>query len=93
MRNVEITKEGSENLQAILRNMRNHLSRIHHDLNNPLSIISGNVQLLQERSTVLDVTEDFDAPLKDVMAAVEQMTETTDELLVLRNFLAQLNEE
>ncbi len=93
MRNVEMTKEESEQLYATLRSLRKHLSRIHHDLNNPLSIISGNVQLLQELSTVLDVTEDFDAPLKDVTAAVEQLTGTADELLVLRNFLAQLDEE
>ena len=86
-----MTKEESQQLQIALQTIRNHLSRIHHDLNNPLSIISGNVQLLRELSSALQVDDDFDAPLKDVATAVEQMTETCEELIVVRNILGQLD--
>ncbi|MCZ6704849.1 MAG: histidine kinase [Bacteroidetes bacterium] len=72
--------------------MRKHLSRIHHDLNNPLSIVSGNVQILDELSKALQVGDEFEVPIQDVMVAVEQLTEITKELLVLRNVLAQLEE-
>ena len=88
---VKMTKEESEKIHVAIQTIRTHLSRIHHDMNNPLSIISGNVQLLQELATALQVQEDFDAPLKDVATAIEQLAETTEELLVLRTLLAQFD--
>jgi nitrogen-specific signal transduction histidine kinase len=88
-----MTKEESEKLHTMLRTVRKHLSRLHHDMNNPLSIVSGNVQLLQELSKALDVNEDFEAPLNDVATAVEQLVGNAEELLVLRNLMAQLDEE
>ncbi|GMQ81469.1 MAG: histidine kinase dimerization/phospho-acceptor domain-containing protein [Rhodothermia bacterium] len=93
MDTVEMTRDESEKIHATLRTVRKHLSRIHHDMNNPLSIISGNVQLLDELSKALQVSDEFEAPLKDVMAASEQLTGMTEELVVLRNLLAQLDEE
>ena len=93
MRNVEMTREESDKLQAALGTVRKHVSRIHHDMNNPMSVISGNVQLLQELARALHVQDDFEEPLKDVAAALEQLTTTTDELLVVRNLLAQLNQD
>lgn len=86
-----MTKEESQNLHVAIQTIRNHLSRIHHDLNNPLSIISGNIQLLQELSAALQVQDDFDAPLRDVATAIEQLADTTEELVVLRGILAQLD--
>lgn len=92
MEKVEMTRDESEKIQTTLRTVRKHLSRIHHDLNNPLSIVSGNVQLLDELSKALQVGDEFEVPIQDVMVAVEQLTEITEELLVLRNVLAQLEE-
>lgn len=92
MEKVEMTRDESEKIHTTLRTVRKHLSRIHHDLNNPLSIVSGNVQLLDELSKALQVGDEFEVPIQDVMVAVEQLTEITEELLVLRNVLAQLEE-
>jgi len=92
MEKVEMTRDESEKIHATLRTVRKHLSRIHHDLNNPLSIVSGNVQLMDELSKALQVGDDFEVPIKDAMVAVEQLTGITEELLVLRNVLAQLEE-
>lgn len=92
MEKVEMTRAESEKIHTTLRAVRKHLSRIHHDLNNPLSIVSGNVQLLDELSKALQVRDDFELPLNDIMVAVEQLTGITEELLVLRNVLAQLEE-
>ncbi|MCZ6758001.1 MAG: histidine kinase [Bacteroidetes bacterium] len=92
MEKVEMTRDESEKIHTTLRTVRKHLSRIHHDLNNPLAIVSGNVQLLDELSKALQVGDEFEVPIQDVMVAVEQLTEITEELLVLRNVLAQLEE-
>ena len=87
-----MTRDESEKIHTTLRTVRKQLSRIHHDLNNPLAIVSGNVQLLDELSKALQVGDEFEVPIQDVMVAVEQLTEITEELLVLRNVLAQLEE-
>jgi len=79
-------------VQVSLQTLRKHLSRIHHDLNNPLSIVSGNLQLLKELSKALDVEENFEGPLKDIAAALEQLSDTTEQLIVVRNILQQLDE-
>ena len=92
MEKVEMTRDESAKIHTTLRTVRKHLSRIHHDLNNPLSIVSGNVQILDELSKALQVGDEFEVPIQDVMVAVEQLTEITEELLVLRNVLAQLEE-
>jgi len=88
-----MTKAETEKLHAALQTIRRHLSRIHHDLNNPLSIVSGNIQLLREVSAALEMSEHFEAPLQDMAAAVEQLGEKTEELVVVRNILAQLDGE
>ena len=90
---VEMTRDEFEQIRATMSKVRKHLSRIHHDMNNPLSIISGNAQLLDELSKVLQVRDDFEAPLKDMVAAAEQLTGMIEELVVLRNLIAQLEDE
>jgi two-component sensor histidine kinase len=87
-----MTKAEPENLQVALQTIRKHLSRIHHDLNNPLSIVSGNLQLIQELSAALDVEEHFEGPVKDIAAALEQLSDSTEQLIVVRNILQQLDE-
>jgi len=93
MDNVRMTKDESKQRNATIRAVRKHLTRIHHDINNPLSIVSGNVQLLQELAKALKVSDDFDSSLKDIVTAVEQLNGRAEELLVLRNLLAELEEE
>ncbi len=79
-----------ERFHDALDDIRRRLSRIHHDINNPLSIVSGNIQLLQELSKALAVNEDFSGPLNDIEQSVDQLTASIDELMVIRNLLAQL---
>lgn len=87
-----MTKTESEQLQATLDGIKSKLSRIHHQINNPLSVISGNVELLHELARVLGVQEDFSGPLSDIAAAVDQLAESADQLMVTRNLIAQLNQ-
>jgi signal transduction histidine kinase len=76
-------------LETILKDLRGRLSRIHHDLNNPLSIISGNAQLLQELAKALDVDDELAGPLDDLERAVDKLTESADQLIIVREMLVE----
>jgi signal transduction histidine kinase len=73
----------SEGLQA-------KLSSLHHSMNNPLAVISGNVQLLQELAGALSVVDDMGGPLKDIESAVDQLGADLDQLILLRELLKQI---
>jgi len=88
--NKEMSNTDTEQIQASIDGIKSQLYRIHHQINNPLSVISGNVQLLQELARVLGVQDDFSGPLADIVSAVDQLAESTDQLMVTRNLLAQL---
>jgi signal transduction histidine kinase len=49
------------------------LSRVTHDINNPLSIISGNAQLLLELAQVLDLDPDVAKPIRDIEEASQRL--------------------
>ena len=76
-----------EQLEAI----RGQLSRVHHDINNPLSVISGNVELISELTNALGMKGDLEGPLEDIAAAVVQLTENVDKLLAVRGLLNELS--
>ncbi|MGB0649618.1 MAG: histidine kinase dimerization/phospho-acceptor domain-containing protein [Rhodothermales bacterium] len=73
--------------------IRSQLSRIHHDLNNPLSVISGNAELLAGLSRALGVDEDLGGPIDDLTTAVDQLTENVDRLLAVRGLLSELTKQ
>ncbi|MEZ4700900.1 MAG: histidine kinase dimerization/phospho-acceptor domain-containing protein [Rhodothermales bacterium] len=50
----------------LLTQTRKGLSSFYHDINNPLSILSGNAQLLIEIGRQMQLDEDLMAPLRDV---------------------------
>ena len=80
----------NNDLERILRDLRGRLSRLHHDLNNPLSIVSGNTQLLRELAGALGVEEEFAGPLDDLEAAVDKLAESADDLILVRGMLVEL---
>lgn len=86
------TRPAPENndLERTLRDLRGRLSRVHHDLNNPLSVVSGNAQLLRELSKALGVEEEFQGPLDDLEAAVDKLSESADGLILVRRMLVEL---
>lgn len=82
----------SPDLTGQLEALRAQLSRIHHDLNNPLAVISGNVELLAELSDALGVGPDLEGPLDDISTAVDNLVENVDRLLVVRGLIMKLTE-
>ena len=83
------SSEVSEQLERI----RSQLYRIQHDLNNPLSVLSGNAELLTELSRALGVEDELGGPLDDLSTAVDQLTENVDRLLAVRGLLSELKQQ
>ena len=89
MSDLHTSKEVSDQLETI----RVQLSKIHHDLNNPMSVISGNAELLAELTKALGVEGELGGPLEDLARAVDQMADNADRLLAVRGLLGELNEQ
>lgn len=82
----------SQELRQALARARALLTRIHHDVNNPLSVLSGNAQLLQELARALQVESEFTDPLTDMEQAVDGLSESIDRLMVVRKLLSELED-
>jgi len=84
--------EIKQELLGKLEQVRLQLSKTHHDINNPLAVISGNVELLEELSKALGVDADLGGPLEDIEKAVQLLAEHVDRLIVVRKILSDLTE-
>ncbi|PEN14023.1 histidine kinase [Longibacter salinarum] len=63
---------------------REALSKVYHDLNNPLSIISGNAQFLLEISRDADLDDAFITSVEDIREAADRMSEALRRLTEIR---------
>lgn len=71
----------------VLRRVRQTISRVNHDLNNPLSIISGNAQLLRELVRTLDPDGDLVQPIQDIEEASLRVSGILRRLVELKDAL------
>jgi signal transduction histidine kinase len=53
---------------------------VYHDLNNSLSVIYGNTQLLSEMARADDLGAAFAEPLEDIEAARAELSDTLEEI-------------
>ncbi len=65
------------------------VSTVYHDLNNPLSIISGNAQFLLEISKEEDIDEQFVSSAKDIREAAQRMEDSLSRLTRLKKELKE----
>lgn len=69
---------------VLLHEIRATLSRVYHDTNNPLAIISGNAQFLLELSKVMDLDDDLIQPIQDIDEASIRVADSLKELAALK---------
>jgi nitrogen-specific signal transduction histidine kinase len=70
-----------------LDDVREAVSSVYHDLNNPLSIISGNAQFLLELTREADVDEQFVSSVRDIKEATDRMSNSLNRLTRLKEEL------
>jgi K+-sensing histidine kinase KdpD len=69
--------------------IREAVSSVYHDLNNPLSIISGNAQFLHELSQEEDLDDQFASSARDIQEACQRMSESLQRLTHLKDALGE----
>ena len=67
--------------------LRNTLSEVTHAVNNPLSIISGNAQLLRVLAQSEGLGDDFVQPIHDIEEASDRLSQLMGRLTELRERL------
>lgn len=72
------------NSSASLEELHETVSAVYHDLNNPLSIISGNAQFLLELSQDEDLDDNFVSSAQDIRQAAKRMDESLERLTRLK---------
>ncbi len=73
---------------AELRRLKQGISAIYHDINNPISIVAGNAELLLEMAVSAGLGPEFVDPLADIGKATDQITEQVERLIELRDRIA-----
>ena len=72
----------------VLRNHLEHaLSDARHTLSNPITVISGNTQLLLEMARMMDLDDEFIEPLEDIEEAVDELEGMIDEVYTAEQLL------
>lgn len=78
----------------LLRTIHTTVATVKHEINNPLSIISGNAQLLVELAQALELGDDVVQPARDIEEASQRIAASLDKLGDLKqSILAQYTEE
>ncbi len=65
------------------------VSSVYHDLNNPLSIISGNAQFLLEISREEELDDQFVSSARDIKQAAQRMADSLHKLTRLKEELEE----
>jgi signal transduction histidine kinase len=76
-----------------MEDVRETVSSVYHDLNNPLSIISGNAQFLLEIGREEELDEQFMSSAQDIQEAAQRMHESLRRLTRLKEELEDATEE
>lgn len=77
------------NSSESLEDVHETVSTVYHDLNNPLSIISGNAQFLLELSREQDLDDEFLSSLQDIREAADRISDSLNRLTRLKEELEE----
>ncbi|MDA1027585.1 MAG: hypothetical protein O3B41_00815 [Bacteroidetes bacterium] len=80
-------------IKEALGQLKAQLSKIHHDVNNPVTVVSGNIELIRELAKALGVESEFDGPLNDMQVALDDLTERIDKLMIVRKIVTNLSDK
>lgn len=75
--------------EVVLKAVDVAASGLKHDINNPLSIIAGNAQLLLELASAHQLDEDVVQAVRDIESAAEQASKLVGQLKHLREHVAR----
>ena len=83
-----VLRKCEEERMRVIGAAQSLVSRLRHEISNPLAIISGNAQLLLELARLGGLTDDIRQPLEDVEEASRRITELLGSLPNLKETVA-----
>lgn len=83
----EALRVRAEQLEARLYAVTREVADVYHDVSNPVSALTGNIELLRILIDEAEVDEATRATVGDLETALARLHETLDRLRVLRNAL------
>ncbi len=83
----------TEDPAELLDELRARVARVTHDINNPLTVIAGNAQLLMELIRALELSEELEKPLRDIQDASLQLAASLHALNDLKEPVERAGEE
>lgn len=91
--NMAEREEICRRYEVFLDHIRRELASFYHNINNPLTILSGNLQLLQLIAASMNVSEELTNPIKDIADISARFEGDLGQIVTLREelraFLAQ----
>ncbi len=85
-------QNGSPLYRAILARVKSDLVQAYHDINNPLAVISGNIQLLEQLLVMQDTDPGILEVVDDIRIACDKMAKSSAKIDVLRMELSSILE-
>ena len=73
----------------LIRNIHGTVATVKHEINNPLSIISGNAQLLRELARALELGDEIAQPARDIEEASQRIASSLDKLENLKDIIIE----
>ncbi len=74
-------------VQHDVRKIRRSISSIYHDINNPISIVAGNTEILIEMAASAGLGSEFVDPLRDIGKATRQISEQVERLIEVQDLM------
>ena len=74
--------------QKFIEELSARISSAQHDINNPLSIIMGNAQLLAELAQAMNLGDDILQPAKDILDAGQRISDSLEEFDEIKEVIA-----
>jgi signal transduction histidine kinase len=66
MESLQYSMEDQVEMSGLIKHIGKELSTFYHDFNNPLTVLSGNIQLLQILAETMHVPPDIAKPIQDI---------------------------
>ena len=85
---VEVGVDAGSESARLLAELRRAVGKATHDVNNPLTVISGNAQLAVELARALDVDEAVLGAVREIDEAAGRLAQTLAELDRLKQLVA-----
>ena len=87
---IETLQQENSTYNNLLTHTRKELSTFYHNINNPLTILSGNLQLLQLIGSSMEISPEIAQPIEDISGISERLENDLQQIVRLKERIEEL---